>query len=84
MPTQIDSIDVNIPCPNCGLQNNITLGQITREESIKCLGCGITINLKDKKGSAKKGINEVQKALDKLGRTLKKLGLSYSLFRHDK
>lgn len=74
MEIQLDSIDVDIPCPNCGAENKVTLAQIKREESINCIGCGAVIHLKDKDGSVKKGTRQVQNALDDLDRTLRRFG----------
>lgn len=53
---RIDSLEVDIPCPECRAQNRVSLGQIEREEIIQCLNCGTKIKLKDKDGSVRRGI----------------------------
>ena len=71
---RIDSLEVDIPCPECGAQNRVSLGQIEREEIIQCLNCGTKIKLKDKDGSVRRGTRDIQRALDDLDRTLRRLG----------
>ena len=70
----LDNHVVSLSCPKCKSKNRVTLRQIKNEESIQCVGCGVTINLKDKDGSVKKGTKKVQDSLDELHRTLRELG----------
>lgn len=73
---RVDSWEVGIPCPKCGAQNKVSLGQIEREETIQCLNCGVKINLKDKDGGVRRGTRDIQRALDDLNRTLRRFGRS--------
>lgn len=61
-------------CPSCGATFNATLGQVSRQETITCRGCGQHIKLVDSNGSARKGIREMNSAFNSLERTLKRLG----------
>lgn len=74
MSIRIDSLEVDISCPECKAQNKVSLGQIEREETIQCSNCGIAINLRDKDGSVRKGTRDIQRALDDLDRTLSRFG----------
>ena len=74
MPIRIDSLEVDIPCPQCEAQNKVSLGQIEREETIQCSNCGVAINLRDKDGSVRRGTRDIQRALDDLDRTLSRFG----------
>lgn len=73
-PIKVDFLQVNIPCPKCKIQNRVSLGQIKREETIRCVGCRFDIKLLDKEGSVKRNTRELQRSLDKFQRELKKLG----------
>lgn len=73
-PRKVDSWQVNLPCPQCKAQNRVSLGQIEREETIRCVVCGVNIKLSDKEGSVRRGTRELQRSLDELERTLRKLG----------
>lgn len=73
-PRKVDYWQVNIPCPKCKAQNRVSLGQVEREETIRCVGCGVNIKLLDKERSVEKSTRELQRSLDKLKRTLRKLG----------
>lgn len=70
----VDSWKVPLRCPKCGIQNEPTLGQITKGETIQCIVCATKISLKDKGGSVKKGTKQVQGAIDSLERAVKKIG----------
>jgi len=52
-----------IPCPQCGIENEATVGEIVRESTIMCRGCLSTIQLLDHNG-------ELHRTLDLLQRTL--------------
>jgi len=73
-PTNVDSWEIPLECPKCRTQNKVSLGQVKREETIQCINCGTEIKLKDKDRSVQRGIDEAQRALDDLERTLKKMG----------
>jgi predicted Zn finger-like uncharacterized protein len=71
---KVDSMKVSIECPNCKTQNIVTLKQIEREESIKCVKCKTRIHLSDTNKSIKKATDKIQESFDELERNLKSLG----------
>lgn len=73
-PKKKDSWKIPLRCPKCGIENEITLGQIKKGETIECVVCATKIGLKDKNGSLEKGTKQVQDALDSLEKTIKKMG----------
>ncbi len=64
---------IDISCENCNRNIRISLQQVANEEVITC-GCGTRIQLQDSKGSAKKGIRDINKAFKNLENTLKSFG----------
>lgn len=68
----VDSWEVNISCPKCNTSIKVSLGQVEREEAIKCPSCGVVINLRDKNRSVRDGTKKIQDALDDLDRTIRK------------
>jgi Zn ribbon nucleic-acid-binding protein len=70
----VDFWKIPLRCPKCGIENEVTLGQIKNGETIECVVCATKISLKDKNGSVKKGTKHVQKAIDSLEKTVKKIG----------
>ena len=70
----VDSWKILLPCPKCGIENEVTLGQIKKGETIECVVCATKISLKDKAGSVEKGTKQVQDAIDSLEKTVKKIG----------
>jgi len=64
---------VKIPCPNCDRKIEVSLDQVSMQQAVIC-SCGTKIELKDKNGSAKKGIHDINKAFSDLKKTLKKIG----------
>jgi DNA-directed RNA polymerase subunit RPC12/RpoP len=75
----VDSWKILLRCPKCGIENEVTLGQIKRGESIQCIVCATKINLKDKNGRVAKGTKKVQDAVVSLEKTVKKIGGSLKL-----
>ncbi len=61
-------------CPSCNSKFTVTLGQVSRQETIRCVSCKEEIKLIDSESSAKKGIKNINKSFDELERTFKKLG----------
>ena len=61
---------IKIDCSSCKSTNEVTLKQVADESTISCK-CGQTIKLNDKDGSAKKAINDLNKAFDDLDNSLK-------------
>jgi len=70
----VDSWKILLRCPKCGIENEVTLGQIKKGETIQCIVCATKINLKDKNGRVAKGTKKVQDVVDSLEITVKKIG----------
>jgi len=70
----LDNQTVSISCPKCGTKNQVTIGEIKKEESIKCLGCGVGIELKDKNGSIREGVKRLQDSFDELQKNMDEIG----------
>ena len=75
----VDSWKILLRCPRCGIENEATLGQIKRGESIQCVVCATRISLRDKNGSVEKETKQIQDAMDSLEKTVKKIGGSLQL-----
>lgn len=69
----ISKHSVTLNCPECKRSISVSIKQIAQEASIKCT-CGKNIQLRDKDGSAKKSIHDVNKSFKKLEDTLKRIG----------
>ncbi len=65
---------ITLKCPECKTMNEVTLGQVQREESIVCLGCHKTIKLVDKNHSVDKTVSNVNDAFGDLREALENLG----------
>jgi len=65
---------VDINCSECNAKVTITMGQVSKQETVSCNKCRQKIKLVDSNGSARKGVSDMNKALDKLNRTLKGFG----------
>ena len=75
----VDSWKIFLRCSKCGIENEATLGQIKRGESIQCVVCATKISLKDENGRVAKGTKQVQDAVDSLEKTVRKIGGSLKL-----
>lgn len=64
---------INIDCPECGFKNSVRLEDVAKETVIICNGCLKSIQLIDKDSSTRKGIRNVDNALNELNNTLKRL-----------
>ena len=73
-PIKVDSWEIPLECPKCKTKLKVSLAQIEREETVQCNSCGTKINLKDKDKSVLKGTENVQRSLDDLERTLRRMG----------
>ncbi len=71
VPLEIDSWEINFPCPKCKTKNKVSFAQIKRGDTIQCIGCKSNIKLEDKDGSVKKGIESIQRGFDDLERAFK-------------
>jgi len=65
---------ITMKCPECKTANEVTLGQVRREENIVCAGCHKTIKLIDENHSVGKTISDVNNALDDLKDALENMG----------
>jgi Zn ribbon nucleic-acid-binding protein len=74
LPPKVDSWEVPLTCTKCKTKNKVTMGQIKREETIQCVGCGIKINLIDKDKSFQKATEKIQHELDELERAVRRFG----------
>ena len=75
----VDSWKILFRCLKCGIENEVTLGQIKRGESIQCVVCATRISLKDENGGVAKETKQVQDAVDSLEKTVEKIGGSLKL-----
>jgi len=71
----LDNAEIDVPCPNCGKKIKQKLGGLKNSPTIRCPGCGSSIKLdaSGPKGAAK-SLQQVEKGIDDLRRTLRKLG----------
>jgi hypothetical protein len=70
----LDKTSIEIPCPKCEFLNPIFLGQARLQDVIICRGCKSNIYLSDQMAECQQVIRRVQKELDKLMASFKKLG----------
>ena len=70
----ISQSKVDVPCPKCEANINVSLKQIEQQETVTCPSCNSKIDLVDKDGSAKKAVLDVNKGLKDLTDTIKKIG----------
>lgn len=70
---------VKITCPKCKNEQCVSLEQVASEETIKCVGCGKSIRLIDKNGSARKAIEDINKSIKNLKKTLTNLDMKIKL-----
>ena len=52
----ISQSKVDVPCPKCEANINVSLKQIEKQETITCPACNSKSNLIDKGGSTKKSV----------------------------
>lgn len=60
-------------CTSCNREIEFSLEQVAQGSTLTCI-CGQKIRLQDKDNSAKKAINDINKALSDLEKSFKKLG----------
>lgn len=70
----ISQSKVDVPCPKCKANVNVSLKQVELQETVTCSACNSKINLVDKDGSAKKAVRDVNKSLKGLTDAIKKFG----------
>ncbi len=57
---------IDVPCPNCGYENDTQLIDIKLQSRIYCLNCKTSIQLMDEDASTHRGISSIDQALDDL------------------
>jgi predicted Zn finger-like uncharacterized protein len=57
---------IKVECPECKTENAVSLGQLQRQEQVKCMKCGATMRLGDVNGSVGKTVTAVNSAFDEL------------------
>ncbi len=65
-----------LSCPGCDTLNNVTLKHIIREEKVRCVGCNKEIQLTDKNGRTRKGVDAADKARKELAEIIKDINKS--------
>jgi len=74
---RLDSATVTINCPKCETPKRLALKQLLSQETVRCMGCGVTFTFKDKEGEAKKKLEKTQQSIDELERDLRRLGVDF-------
>jgi hypothetical protein len=69
----ISKHSVTLNCPDCERPISVLIKQIAQEALVKCT-CGKEIQLRDKDGSAKKSIRDVNNSFKKFEDTIKRIG----------
>ena len=69
-----DDAEVDVPCPECGKENQRTLRSLRAEEKFNCVGCGVLIapDARD----LDQGLGSAEKALEDLRNTFRDFGKS--------
>ncbi|MNT28741.1 hypothetical protein D3C72_1644490 [compost metagenome] len=57
---------------SCGRKHSTTLQDVINRKTIKC-SCGVSIQLKDDKGSVRKGISDINNAFKNFENSFKKI-----------
>lgn len=73
----ISQSKVDVPCPKCEADINVSLKKIEQQETVTCTACSSKIDLVDKDGSSKKVVRDVNKSLKSLTDTIKKFGKQF-------
>ena len=61
-------------CPKCNTANSVTFGQVKREESVTCSGCGAVLKLVDERKSVAEAISHVNNAFDAMKSAIEDFG----------
>ena len=72
MKLDIDSQAITLTCPGCGKKFDEKIGRLKRDPNLACPGCKIAITIDAHE--LRSGMQSVQKQLDALGATLRKIG----------
>lgn len=68
----IEDTQIDLTCPECGFLNTATLSDAINGSSIICIGCLKTIQLIDGDGETKRAVDEVNQALNDLGKAFRR------------
>lgn len=68
----LDTIEIELQCPECGFYNPILIKQARLRDVIICRGCKSNIRLDDQMNTVRKAVRDVNQAVSDL---LKKLGI---------
>lgn len=74
MPFDLDNVEIDFECPNCGFSNKVRLKQVRLGQVIICSGCHENIKLVDKDASTQRAIEEIEKSLEDLDRSIERIG----------
>jgi transcription elongation factor Elf1 len=72
MKLNLDSQPIELTCPGCSKKFSEQIGRVKHSPTITCPGCRQPIKLDAHQ--LRRSIDTVQKSLDQLGRSLRKLG----------
>ena len=73
MSLNLDKIEIEFPCPNCGFSNKASLQQIRLGEIVICSGCHNNIKLVDEDASTQRAIERIKESFKDLKRTIEKI-----------
>jgi Zn finger protein HypA/HybF involved in hydrogenase expression len=66
----LNEVEIDLKCPKCNFLQKVKMRQVSNEEKVICPNCKTEIQLKDKDGSTKKGIKNVNNAFNELQKTI--------------
>lgn len=72
MKLDLNSQPISFPCPGCKKKLTEKIGRLKRDPQLTCNGCGQTIKVNA--AELRRGIESVQKSLNNLSASLRKLG----------
>jgi hypothetical protein len=75
----IDNSPVSAACPLCSFENPFTLKQARLRDVIICRGCKANIQLDDQMNECRKAVRQVERAINELQESFKKLNLTIRL-----
>ena len=73
MPLDLDNLEIEFKCPQCGFSNKVRLKQIRLGEVVICSGCHSNIKLVDKDASTQRAVEEIEKSFEDLERTIDRI-----------
>lgn len=75
----LNKTEIPFNCPACKFSLKVRLEQVSREETITCKNCKKEIQLKDKDGSTRNGVEGVNRSLRDLEKTIKSMNIKIKL-----